>query len=96
MTPMDIVDFMRMEYGINVNYQKVWRARLCALDRICGSTSDSYALLSLFSKAIKEKEKKSQVITYQVVFFIFNRVLFNFEYDMSVCSFDFLVFHCTY
>ena len=57
MTPMDIIDFMCMEYGINVNDQKAWRAQACALDCFRGSPSDAYALLPLFAKAIKEKKK---------------------------------------
>ena len=55
MTPMDIVDFMRVEYAIIINYQKAWRAQSCALDRIRGCPTDSYALLPLFAKALKEK-----------------------------------------
>ena len=55
MTPMDIVDFMRVEYGIIINYQKAWRAQSYALDRIRGCPTDSYALLPLFAKALKEK-----------------------------------------
>ena len=79
MTPMDIVDFMRMEYGINVNYQKAWRARACALDRIRGSPSDSYALLPLFAKAIKEKNPG--YISTKLL--IFKYVIFKLVYDIS-------------
>ena len=92
MTPMDIVDFMRMEYGINVNYQKAWRARACALDRIRGSPSDSYALLPLFAKAIKEKNPGYIYIK----FLIFKYLIFKLVYDISFfCSVP-IVFDCLY
>ena len=67
-TPMDLVDFMRMEYGINVNYQTALRTRACALDHIRGGPSDSYALLLAFAKAIKEK-KKPRLYIDQTTFF---------------------------
>ena len=47
MIPMDIVNFMQVEYRVGINYQKAWRAQTYAIERIRDSPSDSYALLPL-------------------------------------------------
>ncbi|XP_038680939.1 uncharacterized protein LOC119981869 [Tripterygium wilfordii] len=36
---------MRREYGVNITYDKAWRARECALDSLRGSAEESFAYL---------------------------------------------------
>ncbi|XP_038719834.1 uncharacterized protein LOC120012484 [Tripterygium wilfordii] len=43
--PKDIMQDMRREYGVNITYDKAWRARECALDSFHGSPEESFAYL---------------------------------------------------
>ena len=42
--PKDIVADIRKQYGIQINYDKAWRARELALSSIRGSPKESYTL----------------------------------------------------
>lgn len=46
--PKDIVHFIYSEHGLNITYQKAWRACEAALDEMRGSLEDSYKLLLAF------------------------------------------------
>ncbi|XP_038719964.1 uncharacterized protein LOC120012596 [Tripterygium wilfordii] len=43
--PNDIIQDIRREYGINITYDKAWRARECALYSLRGSPEESFAYL---------------------------------------------------
>src|ERR1051325_9811735 len=51
--PRDIIEDMRLEYGINMSYEKAWRAREFAYTRVRGSPEESYNLLSRYGEALK-------------------------------------------
>ncbi|XP_022135945.1 protein FAR-RED ELONGATED HYPOCOTYL 3-like [Momordica charantia] len=51
--PKDIVSDMRRDYGVNIRYEKVWRAREVALDLLMGSSKKSYTLLHKYGEALK-------------------------------------------
>ncbi|KAL0536875.1 hypothetical protein IC582_025838 [Cucumis melo] len=49
----DIIEDMRQDYGINMSYEKAWRARENAYERVRGSPKESYNLLSRYGEALK-------------------------------------------
>ncbi|XP_022158743.1 PKS-NRPS hybrid synthetase CHGG_01239-like [Momordica charantia] len=51
--PKDIVNNMRKNYGVNIQYEKAWRAREVALDLLMGSPKKSYTLLRKYGEALK-------------------------------------------
>ncbi|KAA0037331.1 MuDRA-like transposase [Cucumis melo var. makuwa] len=51
--PRDIIEDMRQDYGINMSYEKAWRARENAYERVRGSPEESYNLLRRYSEALK-------------------------------------------
>ncbi|KAL0546882.1 hypothetical protein IC582_016800 [Cucumis melo] len=53
--PRDIIEDMRQNYGINMSYEKAWRARENAYERVRGSPEESYNLLRRYGKALKFK-----------------------------------------
>ncbi|KAL4028202.1 hypothetical protein IC575_011395 [Cucumis melo] len=44
---------MRQDYGINMSYEKAWRARENAYERVRGSPEESYNLLRRYGEALK-------------------------------------------
>ena len=86
-------------YGIWHKHElsKSIEARVCGIDRIRGSSCDSYALLRLFAKAIKEK-KNSGYLYIKLSCFSFSikmcysilNMIFQFVHLI------FFVFHCIY
>ncbi|KAL0553530.1 hypothetical protein IC582_007428 [Cucumis melo] len=44
---------MRQDYGINMSYEKAWRARENAYERVRGSPEESYNLLRIYGEALK-------------------------------------------
>ncbi|KAL0559016.1 hypothetical protein IC582_003605 [Cucumis melo] len=44
---------MRKDYGINMSYEKAWRARENAYERVRGSLEESYNLLCRYGEALK-------------------------------------------
>ncbi|KAL0559226.1 hypothetical protein IC582_003823 [Cucumis melo] len=44
---------MRQDYGINMSYEKAWRARENAYERVRGSPEESYNLLRRYGEAVK-------------------------------------------
>lgn len=53
-TPKDIVNHMRMNYGVSVSYYKAWRARETIMKLLNGDAGDSYALIPKFFSKLKE------------------------------------------
>ncbi|KAL0546608.1 hypothetical protein IC582_016520 [Cucumis melo] len=51
--PRDIIEDMRQDYGINMSYEKTWRARENVYERVRGSHEESYNLLSRYGEALK-------------------------------------------
>ncbi|KAL0533765.1 hypothetical protein IC582_027810 [Cucumis melo] len=51
--PRDIIEDMRQDYGINMRYEKAWRARENAYERVRGSPEESYNLLRRYGEALK-------------------------------------------
>ncbi|KAL0554331.1 hypothetical protein IC582_008250 [Cucumis melo] len=51
--PRDIIEDMRQDYGINMSYEKAWRARENAYERVRGSPEESYNLLHRYGEALK-------------------------------------------
>ncbi|KAL4023533.1 hypothetical protein IC575_017291 [Cucumis melo] len=51
--PRDIIEDMRQNYGINMSYEKAWRARENAYERVRGSPEESYNLLRRYGEALK-------------------------------------------
>ncbi|KAA0054420.1 MuDRA-like transposase [Cucumis melo var. makuwa] len=49
----DIIEDMRQDYGINMSYEKAWRARENAYERVRGSPEESYNLLRRYGEALK-------------------------------------------
>ncbi|KAL0548764.1 hypothetical protein IC582_013234 [Cucumis melo] len=44
---------MRQDYDINMSYEKAWRARENAYERVLGSPEESYNLLRRYGEALK-------------------------------------------
>ncbi|KAA0058962.1 MuDRA-like transposase [Cucumis melo var. makuwa] len=51
--PRDIIEDMRQDYGINMSYEKAWRARENAYERVRGSPEESYNLLRRYGEVLK-------------------------------------------
>ncbi|KAL0533306.1 hypothetical protein IC582_030119 [Cucumis melo] len=51
--PRDIIEDMRQDYGINMSYEKAWRAKENAYERVRGSPEESYNLLRRYGEALK-------------------------------------------
>ncbi|KAL0544768.1 hypothetical protein IC582_019893 [Cucumis melo] len=51
--PRDIIEDIRQDYGINMSYEKAWRARENAYERVRGSPEESYNLLRRYGEALK-------------------------------------------
>lgn len=51
--PRDIIEDMRQDYGINMSYEKAWRARENAYERVRGCPEESYNLLLRYGEALK-------------------------------------------
>lgn len=51
--PHDIVEDMRKEYGMNISYDKAWRARETIYAFARGTPEDSYANLHAYGEALK-------------------------------------------
>ncbi|KAL4035334.1 hypothetical protein IC575_004018 [Cucumis melo] len=51
--PCDIIEDKRQDYGINMSYEKAWRARENAYERVRGSPKESYNLLRRYGEALK-------------------------------------------
>ncbi|KAL0544153.1 hypothetical protein IC582_019265 [Cucumis melo] len=51
--PRDIIEDMRQDYGINMSYEKAWRARENAYERVRGSPEESHNLLRRYGEALK-------------------------------------------
>ncbi|KAA0050460.1 MuDRA-like transposase [Cucumis melo var. makuwa] len=51
--PRDIIEDMRQDYDINMSYEKAWRARENAYERVLGSPEESYNLLRRYGEALK-------------------------------------------
>ncbi|KAA0025135.1 MuDRA-like transposase [Cucumis melo var. makuwa] len=51
--PRDIIEYMRQDYDINMSYEKAWRARENAYERVRGSPEESYNLLRRYGEALK-------------------------------------------
>lgn len=46
--PSDIVNDVRLNYGVKLSYKKAWKAKECALEQLMGSTEESYAKLARY------------------------------------------------
>ena len=53
--PNEIKQDMKLEFGINISYDKAWRARESALNSIRGSHEGSYATLPLYCAMLEMK-----------------------------------------
>ena len=42
--PSDVINYMKINHGVNVSYDKAWRGREIALSSIRGTLEDSYAM----------------------------------------------------
>ncbi|KAA0062480.1 MuDRA-like transposase [Cucumis melo var. makuwa] len=51
--PRDIIEDMRQDYGINMSYEKAWRARENAYEQVRGSPEESYNFLRRYGEALK-------------------------------------------
>ncbi|KAL0545226.1 hypothetical protein IC582_020375 [Cucumis melo] len=51
--PRDIIEDMRQDYDINMSYEKAWRARENAYERVRGSLEESYNFLRRYGEALK-------------------------------------------
>ncbi|KAA0038423.1 MuDRA-like transposase [Cucumis melo var. makuwa] len=51
--PRDIIEDMRQDYGINMSYEKAWRARENAYERVRRSPEESYNLLRRYGETLK-------------------------------------------
>ncbi|WCJ32828.1 hypothetical protein M5689_014228 [Euphorbia peplus] len=60
-TPADIINDMKEELGVNINYQKAWRSKEKALEVIRGKPADSYALLPSYLYMLQQTNPGSIV-----------------------------------
>ncbi|XP_022155432.1 uncharacterized protein LOC111022579 isoform X2 [Momordica charantia] len=51
--PREIIEDMRQDYGINMSYEKAWRARENVYMQVKGSSEESYNLLHRYGEALK-------------------------------------------
>ncbi|XP_071694013.1 uncharacterized protein [Rutidosis leptorrhynchoides] len=52
--PKDIVDDIKREYGVTLNYSQAWRAKGIAKEQLQGSYKDAYSKLPYFCEKIRE------------------------------------------
>ncbi|KAA0037431.1 uncharacterized protein E5676_scaffold1582G00160 [Cucumis melo var. makuwa] len=50
--PSEVINYMKINHGVNVSYDKAWRGREIALNFIRRTLEDSYVMLSAFSDAL--------------------------------------------
>ena len=50
--PSDVINYMKINHGVNVSYDKAWRRREIGLNSIRGTPEDSYAMLAAFTDAL--------------------------------------------
>ncbi|XP_065857298.1 protein FAR1-RELATED SEQUENCE 3-like [Euphorbia lathyris] len=60
-TPADIINDIKDEFGVDINYQKAWRSKEKALEVIRGKPSDSYALLPSYLYMLQQTNPGSVV-----------------------------------
>nr|XP_028949183.1 uncharacterized protein LOC103401792 [Malus domestica] len=53
--PKDIIEDMRAQVGVNMSYEKAWRAREHAFDMIRGSPEESFAALHAYCTMLESK-----------------------------------------
>ncbi|XP_050111795.1 uncharacterized protein LOC126590369 [Malus sylvestris] len=53
--PKDIIEDMRAQVGVNMSYEKAWRAREHAFDMIRGSPEESFAALPAYCAMLESK-----------------------------------------
>ena len=53
--PRDIIQNIRKQYGVEINYEKAWRVREITLGSIRGSPEESYSALPSYCYVLKEK-----------------------------------------
>ncbi|XP_038882374.1 uncharacterized protein LOC120073641 [Benincasa hispida] len=51
--PCHIIEDMRKEYGVNISYDKAWRARETTYALVRGTLEESYAVLHAYGEALK-------------------------------------------
>ena len=76
MTPNDVANFFRREFHTEIPYQKAWRARTYALDKIRGSSSDSYSLLPLFARELCVRNPGKLLYKFLFLYYIIERFMF--------------------
>ena len=57
--PRDIIQNIRKQYGVEISYEKAWRAREMALGYIRGSHKESYSALPSYCYVLKEKKSRN-------------------------------------
>ena len=53
--PKDIIGDIRNKYGVQISYDKAWRAREFALNSIRGSPEESYGVLPSYCYMLEQK-----------------------------------------
>ncbi|XP_022156795.1 uncharacterized protein LOC111023629 [Momordica charantia] len=71
--PKEIIEDMRQDYGINMSYEKAWRAREFAYMRVRGSPVESYNLSRRYGEALKLANPDDNNQIYLIAFGIVDR-----------------------
>ena len=57
--PRDIMQNIRKQYGVEISFEKAWRAREIALGSIRGSPEESYSAFPSYCYVLKEKKSRN-------------------------------------
>ncbi|XP_057426629.1 uncharacterized protein LOC130720062 isoform X2 [Lotus japonicus] len=84
--PKDIVNDIKQEYGIQLNYFQAWRGKEIAKEQLQGSYKDAYSLLPLFCEKLMEFNPGSLAVyttkedsSFDRLFVSFHASLYGFQ-----------------
>ncbi|KAA8528161.1 hypothetical protein F0562_035588 [Nyssa sinensis] len=81
--PKDIANYIKKEYGIQLNYSQAWRAKEIAREQLQGSYKEAYNQLPFFCEKIKETNPGS-IATYATKEdSSFHRLFISFQASIS-------------
>ena len=83
--PKDIIENIWDKCGVQISYDKTWRARYFAFNSIKGSHEESYSALSSYCYILEQKNPRT--ITNRVIY-VNNYLKYHFMI-FSACIFEF-------
>lgn len=66
-TPANIIDEMKVVYGVDINYMKVWRAKERAIEMLRGGAADGYRQMSKYIYMLKSVYPGSHIRMHKAV-----------------------------